>query len=106
MQIDEPLHNFLHLKQDVRVFSLQELCGSGQRLLLQLHAREMFEHIFDMFHSLIKLFLKPLAHLSFQVFYAEHLLELLVTLKDLRQVLIGALGQVLFVAHSYKRHQL
>jgi len=66
----------------------------------------MFEHIFDMFHSLIKLFLKLLAQLSFHVFYAEHLLELLITLKDLRQVLIGALGQVLFVAHSGKRHQL
>jgi hypothetical protein len=106
MQIDEPLHNFLHLKQDMRVFSLQELCGSGQRLLLQQHAREMLEHIFDMFHSLIKLFLKLLAQLSSHVFYTEHLLQLLVTLKDLRQVLIGALGQILFVAHSGKRHQL
>jgi hypothetical protein len=59
-----------------------------------------------MLHSLIQLFLKLLAELSSQIFYAEHLLELLVTLKDLRHVLIGALGQVLFVAHSYKRHQL
>ena len=105
MQIDEPLHNFLHLKQDVRMFSHQELCGSSQRLLLQLHAREMFEHIFDMFHSLIKLFLKLLAQLSSHVFYTEHLLELLITLKYLRQILIGALGQILFVAHSGKRHQ-
>lgn len=66
----------------------------------------MLKHIFDMFHSLIQLFLKLLAELSSQIFYTEHLLELLVTLKDLRQVLIGALCQVLFVAHSYKRHQL
>jgi hypothetical protein len=66
----------------------------------------MLKHIFDLLHSLIQLFLKLLAELSSQIFYTEHLLELLVTLKDLRQVLIGALGQVLFVAHSYKRHQL
>ena len=64
----------------------------------------MFEHIFDMLHSLIQLFLKLLVKLSSHVFNAEHLLELLITLKDLRQVLIRALGQVFFVAHSYKRH--
>ena len=65
----------------------------------------MLKHIFYMFHCLIQLFLKLLAQLSSQVFYTKHLLKLLITLKDLRQILIGALGQILFIAHRDKWHQ-
>ena len=66
----------------------------------------MLEHVLYVFDPLLELLLVLLIELSLDDLHDHHLLEMRITLIYLRQVLEGALCEILFVAHRHEGHEV